>query len=271
MLSVMTFNVLASLFEMRDHLPNHMPFAVRFPKVLSLINSHDCDIVLLNECEPLRPYASAMVDRYHLIHFDKSVILAKKRTIRLHGHHQVFRESPRSPHFLLATLCEHLPTGHHFTASTMHMKADGVDRQKGNADVSMCHLRIQHLRAIIPQLMGWSRSTTRSPPLIFGGDFNCRPTDATMGYLLSRANMPVSLFSAIAESRGGLEPPFTCLDSSYGTPWHATLDYILAERGKFEVNCLLSVLPTLQDYGNADAVPFTGSDHIPLAVELQFT
>lgn len=73
----------------------------------------------------------------------------------------------------------------------------------------------------------------------------------------------------MAGACAGGDPEFTILSSQYESGgWSSVLDYILFEKGKFLVTGQVT-LPQLSAFG-VDAIPHSGSDHIPLIAELAF-
>ena len=76
--------------------------------------------------------------------------------------------------------------------------------------------------------------------------------------------------SALAMARPTRDDPeFTLLVSQYNAGgWSATLDYILLEKGRFIVTSAWDVPP--RALCGADAIPYSGSDHLPLVVDVAF-
>lgn len=175
--------------------------------------------------------------------------------------------------FSVLVLCHHIPSNNLFFFCTMHMKANPLGPQ------TECPRRIGHMLQLFAAIER-IRSESVNAPIVFAGDFNSPPGTPTMDFLLrGRAtvmdrvyempNKHLKFDSAFGTSVGTLEPDFTILSSQYDAEgWSSVLDYILVERGKFSVASFVTT-PQHGAFGN-DAIPHSGSDHIPLIVELAF-
>jgi endonuclease/exonuclease/phosphatase family metal-dependent hydrolase len=323
-MTVMAFNVLCQIYEPAAH--PHLAsgachFGARFPNVCRTITAGDCDVVCLNECQPITAYRSAFSATHTVLHWSKTgpgtptlddlknsvddsddgtAMLLKNGVVDV-IHAEVLRASEvnrrgqqtPSRQFTLAAVVRFCDTGKLAVVATMHMKANWMDHNK--VDHSMCPRRVRHLSQILPQLRSFGKQfvapTEPRLPVVFCGDFNAQPGTPTMELLTKgiARDVPVeghgvdgdtttvvndsfAFVSAMAATSAGREPAFTILDSSYsdrtGPPqgWGAVLDYILVEQGTDIVSAM--PMPTREAFGH-DAVPHTGSDHVPVAVTLR--
>jgi endonuclease/exonuclease/phosphatase family metal-dependent hydrolase len=221
---------------------------------------------------------------------DGAMLMLKRSTVRVLAAKQLsaFEPASRSApspvstfparQFALAAACEHRTTGKRFVVAGMHMKA-GMDGQPD------CHKDVQrvcHASQILAALKAFRDTTCPEGPIVFTGDFNAKPEMATLAYLLGHSPAwaapliaPLSFESGMCKALGR-EPDFTILVSSNspGVGWSATLDYIMLEKGCFAIAGAteppaMGADPLTTSWGN-DALPFVGSDHIPLALDLAF-
>uniref|UniRef100_A0A7S1PQ37 Endonuclease/exonuclease/phosphatase domain-containing protein n=1 Tax=Neobodo designis TaxID=312471 RepID=A0A7S1PQ37_NEODS len=301
---VMQFNVLAKIYE-PDHLPGgQCRFENRCASIASQIEYHAPDVVCLQEANPISWYRHRFGDWYDIAFASKAdrglamsqmlgndndiddgaAIMVRKGAVEfVNLHHIRVRDpapTPQDPiacgpnfarQFALLAECRHLGTGQTFFVANMHMKCN-------NGDSNECPRRVCHLAQVLPAM---NQIRKASPaPMIFAGDFNSPPGTPTLDFLL-RGKCSVHGKNVVSPTRevrwqsamagtgpGGADPEFTILCSSWGEAWSSILDYILFEADCFTVTGFVST-PALATFGS-DAVPHSGSDHIPLIAELAF-
>lgn len=304
-LRVLQFNCLSEIYEPSHLHPTLCAFAQgRASRIEASIRHVNPDVACLQEINPAEWFGAQFLADYDILfgmkgdvadsfqtpealrvlrragrNDDGAMLMLKRSTVRVLAAKQLSAFEPASNsdpspdstktarQFALAAACEHRTTGKRFVVAGMHMKA-GMDGQ----DVR----RVCHASQILAALRAFRDTTCPEGPIVFTGDFNAKPEMATLAYLLGRSSAwaapliaPLSFESGMCKALGR-EPDFTILVSSNspGVGWSATLDYIMLEKGCFAIAGATKP-PAMGSWGS-DALPFVGSDHIPLALDLAF-
>ena len=305
-LRVLQFNCLCEIYEPSHLHPTLCAFAHgRASRIEASIRHVNPDVACLQEINPAEWFGAKFLADYDILfgmkgdvadsfqtpealrvlrrtggrndNDDGAMLMLKRSTVRVLAAKQLsaFEPASRSApspvstfparQFALAAACEHRTTGKRFVVAGMHMKANRHDHR----DVQ----RVCHASQILPALKAFRDTTCPGGPIVFAGDFNAQPETATLAYLLGR--LPAPLIAPLSFESGmckalGREPDFTFLDSTRhpGVGWSATLDYIMLEKGCFAIAGATKP-PEMGSWGS-DALPFVGSDHIPLALDLAF-
>jgi mRNA deadenylase 3'-5' endonuclease subunit Ccr4 len=306
-LSLMSFNVLAEIYEDPAHLGGAGAFSKRCSTVEKRIWEGRCDVVCLCEVNPVSWYRQHFSSEYDIYfapkrsdggqltleemcthvndNSDGTAIMVRRGACDvLAGHHIRVQQArtdngdltdldPSNParQFCIALELYHAASQRQFVVATMHMKANGYDGVPGAANDAT---RVCHALQLMPRL----EAICRGRPILFCGDFNAKPQDPTLDFLLmGRAHVNgrnyyrpdgLRLVSGMVEAFGK-EPEMTILDSRYNpqTGWWATLDYVMFEKGRWTVTGALSE-PTRDPNATPDALPLSGSDHFPIVLEL---
>eukprot|EP00759_Apiculatamorpha_spiralis_P051449 PhF_6_TR5230/c1_g1_i2/m.7571 len=296
-LRLMHFNTLCEIYQDNKH-PD-ASFANRAPRIKSTIESFGCDVVSINECNPVTFFRQSFQHEYDIYFVSKgddwriqqsdmltnnrtdddgTAIMIKKGVVETISVHRIGCREPFpntgvwARQFALAILAYHVPSKKTFWIVSMHMKANSA----GNNE---CRRRVCHLNQILKELRGLVNThSTSDTPVVFCGDFNAEPHYATIQYLANkRCVLDEVHHQTWFDFVSALQPhqcEVTYLFGEYGADhytWNSVLDYIFVEKGKMVVT---SVVPTPKRDDPSlgiNSYNHCGSDHFPIAVELCFT
>lgn len=320
-LTVMSFNVLARCWEPKGK--EEFSFPNRFENIKQEIWHCFCDVIALQEVNPISAFRKEFGGKYDILFASKSsggslgvqdlttlvddtddgaAVFIKRGAVDIIAvrHIRVFEPGKNggvsdvgARQFAIAVLCHHVASKANFIFCGMHMKANWYD-PNSKTDHSECFRRVFHAQQVLQQLTSFKHEYGGNLPVVFAGDFNSPPDTATIQFLLDGrvtlttpasgqpllVNQPYFRFqSAIHDfcASQGTELEFTILDDTYEEKgWSSVLDYIMYEPAGgnhynsfgMRVTSILQ-MPKRAEWGTC-AIPKTGSDHIPLAVEFLF-
>eukprot|EP00759_Apiculatamorpha_spiralis_P051451 PhF_6_TR5230/c1_g1_i4/m.7573 len=170
-LRLMHFNTLCEIYQDNKH-PD-ASFANRAPRIKSTIESFGCDVVSINECNPVTFFRHSFQDAYDIYFVSKgddwriqqsemltnnrtdddgTAIMVKKGVVETISVHRIGCREPFpntgvwARQFALAILAYHVPSKKTFWIVSMHMVWNGSGIQ--------CGRRVHHLNQILKELRG---------------------------------------------------------------------------------------------------------------------